>query len=124
VPWDHDRDLVTRMHKVPEGCHPPIEATNGRRYYSQAYTRLHRDGLARTITTNFHNPGSGRFLHYRLDRTLTIREAARVQGFRDDFGFTGRPGVQERQVGNAFPPLWAEAIAAHVTAELHDLLAA
>ncbi len=124
VPWDHGRDLVTRMHKVPEGCRPPIEATNGRRYYSQAYTRLHRDGLARTITTNFHNPGSGRFLHYRLDRTLTIREAARIQGFRDDFEFTGRPGVQERQVGNAFPPLWAEAIAAHVSTELHDFLSA
>ena len=91
---------------------------------SEACTRLHRDGLARTITTNFHNPGGGRFLHYGLDRTLTIREAARIQGFRDDFGFTGRPGVQERRVGNAFPPLWAEAIAAHVTAELHDFLAA
>lgn len=124
VPWDHGHELVTRMHKVPEGCRPPIEATNGRRYYSQAYTRLHRDGLARTITTNFHNPGSGRFLHYRLDRTLTIREAGRIQGFRDDFEFTGLRGIQERQVGNAFPPLWAEAIAAHVVAELHDFLSA
>ncbi len=124
VPWDHGHELVTRMHKVPEGCRPPLEATNGRRYYSQAYTRLHRDGLARTITTNFHNPGSGRFLHYRLDRTLTIREAARIQGFRDDFEFTGLRGIQERQVGNAFPPLWAEAIAAHVVAELHDFLSA
>ena len=121
-PWDHGKDLVERLRQVKEGCRPPIEATNGRRYYSQAYTRLHRKGLARTITTNFHNPGSGRFLHYQLHRTLTVREAARLQGFGDDFVFIGHPGRQERLVGNAFPPLWAESIASHITAELHDVL--
>jgi DNA (cytosine-5)-methyltransferase 1 len=121
-PWDHGKDLVERLRQVREGCRPPIEATNGRRYYSQAYTRLHRKGLARTITTNFHNPGSGRFLHYQLHRTLTVREAARLQGFGDDFVFIGHPGRQERLVGNAFPPLWAESIASHITAELHDVL--
>ena len=121
-PWDHGEDLVDRLRQVREGRRPPIEATNGRRYYSQAYTRLHRKGLARTITTNFHNPGSGRFLHYRLHRTLTVREAARLQGFGDDFVFIGHPGRQERLVGNAFPPLWAESIAAYITTELHDVL--
>lgn len=123
-PWDHGQDLVQRMRLVQEGCRPPIAATNGRRYYSQAYSRLHHQGLARTITTNFHNPGSGRFLHYRLPRTLTVREAARLQGFGDDFVFMGRSGWQERLVGNAFPPLWAETIAAHLATELHDVLAA
>ena len=121
-PWDHGKDLVERLRLVKEGCRPPIEATNGRRYYSQAYTRLHRKGLARTITTNFHNPGSGRFLHYQLHRTLTVREAARLQGFGDDFVFIGHPGRQERLVGNAFPPLWAESIASHIATELHDVL--
>ena len=123
-PWQHGRDLVERMRRVKEGCRPPLEATNGRRYYSQAYARLHRSGLARTITTNFHNPGSGRFLHYRNHRTLTVREAARLQGFHDDFAFIGHPGWQERLVGNAFPPLWAEAIARHVAGELQSVLAA
>jgi DNA (cytosine-5)-methyltransferase 1 len=121
-PWDHGKDLVERLRQVKEGCRPPIEATNGRRYYSQAYTRLHRRGLARTITTNFHNPGSGRFLHYQMHRTLTVREAARLQGFGDDFVFIGHPGRQERLVGNAFPPLWAESIASHIAAELHSVL--
>lgn len=121
-PWDHGRNLVDRLRQVKEGCRPPMEATNGRRYYSQAYARLHRDGLARTITTNFHNPGSGRFLHYRLHRTLTVREAARLQGFRDDFVFIGHQGWQERLVGNAFPPLWAESISSHIVTELHDIL--
>src|ERR1700731_1226187 len=54
-PWNHGRKLIERMSLVQEGCRPPLEATNGRRYYSQAYARLHRRGLARTITTNFHN---------------------------------------------------------------------
>ena len=40
----------------------------------------------------------------------------------DDFVFIGHPGRQERLVGNAFPPLWAESIASHIATELHDVL--
>ena len=87
-------------------------------YYSQAYTRLHRDGLARTITTNFHNAGSGRFTHYSASRTLTVREAARLQGIPDRFRFIGFPSWQERLVGNAFPQCWAREIAAHIKHQL------
>ncbi len=122
VPWNHRGDLTARMSLVPEGSRPPLEATNGRRYYSQAYTRLHRRGLARTVTTNFHNPGCGRYLHYQLNRTITVREAARLQGFSDDFVFVGHQSHQARVVGNAFPPLWAEAIARHIAIELAALL--
>jgi DNA (cytosine-5)-methyltransferase 1 len=120
--WGHRPELIERMSLVLEGCRPPAEATNNRRYYSQAYARLHRRGLARTITTNFHNPGCGRFLHYRLHRSLTVREAARLQGFRDEFLFIDHPGWQQRLVGNAFPPLWAEVIASHVADQLHEAL--
>ena len=51
-----------------------------------------------------------------------MREAARLQGFGDNFVFIGHPGRRGRIVGNAFPPLWAESIAAHITTELHDIL--
>jgi DNA (cytosine-5)-methyltransferase 1 len=120
--WGHSEALVRRMELVEEGCRPPTEASNNRRYYSQAYARLHRAGLARTVTTNFHNPGSGRFLHYAEHRSITVREAARLQGFADDFVFLDHPGWQERVVGNAFPPLWAEAIGAHVAHQLATVL--
>lgn len=122
--WRHGPDLVARLNKIEEGRRPPVDVTSGKRYYSQAYARLHRRGLARTITTNFHNPGSGRFLHYAQPRSLTIREAARLQGFRDDFRFIDHPSWQERLIGNAFPPLWAEVIARHVERQLGASLAA
>lgn len=113
-PWGHRRETVARMATVVEGAKPETSRT----YFSQAYARLHRRGLARTVTTNFHNPGSGRFWHYCRDRTITLREAARLQGFRDDFVFTGTRSERERQIGNAFPVIWAEAIAAHVWTQL------
>jgi DNA (cytosine-5)-methyltransferase 1 len=116
--WRHRPELVARMAAVPEGGASETE----KRYYSQAYARLHRRGLARTLTTNFHNPGCGRFTHYAEPRTLTVREAARLQGVQDSFEFIGHRSLQERLVGNAFPPLWAEAIGAHVAAELCERL--
>ena len=122
-PWRHSKEFMDRMATVPEGCRPPAAATNNRRYYSQAYTRLHRRGLARTITTNFHNPGCGRFLHYAEPRSLTVREAARLQGFDDGVQFIGHPSWQERVVGNAFPPLWAHLIGRHAADELAPALA-
>lgn len=82
-------------------------------YYSQAYARLHAKGIGFTITANFRNPGSGRFTHYRDKRSLTVREAARLQSFDDHFIFHGYENDQERHVGNAVPPLLAEAIARH-----------
>jgi DNA (cytosine-5)-methyltransferase 1 len=117
-PWGHRSATIDAMADVVEGG----QRANPSGYYSQAYARLHRRGLARTITTNFHNPGSGRFWHYRCDRTITIREAARLQGFSDDFVFTGTRPEQERQIGNAFPVVWAEALARHVLSEIGSAL--
>ncbi|MGD1088113.1 MAG: DNA cytosine methyltransferase [Verrucomicrobiota bacterium] len=51
----------------------------------QAYARLHPQGIGFTITANFRNPGSGRFTHYRDNRSITVREAARLQSFDDRF---------------------------------------
>lgn len=82
-------------------------------YFSQAYARLHPRGIGFTITAHFRNPGSGRFTHYRDNRSISIREAARLQSFDDRFIFHGYETDQERHVGNAVPPLLAEAIARH-----------
>lgn len=125
--WRHTQEMIERMRSVSEGGVPSGcdgWAGRNRHYYSQAYGRLHRRGLARTVTTNFHNPGSGRFTHYRVPRALTIREAARLQGFNDSFRFIRYRSWQERLIGNAFPPLWAQKIAAHVWDEVGSAIAA
>lgn len=82
-------------------------------YFSQAYARLHPCGVGFTITAHFRNPGSGRFTHYRDNRSITVREAARLQSFDDRFIFHGYDRDQERHVGNAVPPLLASALARH-----------
>lgn len=83
-------------------------------YFSQAYARLHADGIGFTVTAHFRNPGSGRFTHYRDNRSITVREAARLQSFDDKFHFAAvSESDQERHVGNAVPPLLAEALAKH-----------
>jgi DNA (cytosine-5)-methyltransferase 1 len=72
--------------------------------YSGAYGRLTRDMIAPTITRWVFHPGSGRWGHPEDVRILTIREAARIQGFEDRFVFTGTYNQQAGQLGNAVPP--------------------
>jgi site-specific DNA-cytosine methylase len=85
------------MGRVPEGG----RWRGGENYYSQCYGRLHRRGLARTITTYFPNPGSGRFWHPTENRALTLREAARIQGFEDEVIFLPPYSRSVDLVGNA-----------------------
>lgn len=113
----HSQAMLKKMKMIPEGGRNQELADEHRlrssegEYFSQAYARLHRHGIAQTITTYFHNPGSGRFTHYSDLRALTVREAARFQSFDDDFILTGKLEQQMRHIGNAVPVLLARAIA-------------
>jgi DNA (cytosine-5)-methyltransferase 1 len=71
--------------------------------------RLSWSGLAPTVDTRFGDPWY--FLHPTDDRGLTVREAARIQGFPDSFIFDGPMRAQYRMVGNAVPPPLATALA-------------
>jgi DNA (cytosine-5)-methyltransferase 1 len=86
--------------------------------FGGAYGRLEWDKPALTITTWVFHPGSGRFGHPRDDRTITMREAARLQSFRDTFHFTGSYNSQARQIGNAVPPLLARVLAEALAKQL------
>lgn len=118
---EHAEEFIEKkLKKIPEGgSNQDLDGRSrfdrGReiKYLSQAYGRLHRHGIAQTITAHFANPGSGRFLHYRDHRSITVREAARFQSFDDTFVFSGQHAEQQRQVGNAVPPLLARAFAEH-----------
>ena len=72
--------------------------------YSGAYGRLDYTSVAPTITRWVFHIGSGRFAHPREVRGLTMREAARIQSFSDDFHFVGSRNDQAGQNGNAVPP--------------------
>lgn len=54
------------------------------------------------------------FIHPSEDRSLTIRECARLQGFADEFEFFGPAAEQIKQIGNAIPPLLAQTFALHI----------
>ncbi len=78
--------------------------------HTKRYGRLRWDGLASTILTKC-DPHWGAYFHPDQDRTLTVREAARLQSFPDWFEFKGSRTDQYTQVGNAVPPLLGRAIA-------------
>ncbi|HKD07134.1 MAG TPA: DNA cytosine methyltransferase [Bryobacteraceae bacterium] len=76
------------------------------------YHRLSRDLPSYTITCSFTNVASGAFCHPLANRAITIREAARLQSFPDQFEFV--PTRLKDQIGNAVPPLLAEVLAEHI----------
>ena len=83
------------------------------------YHVLRRDEPSTTIIAHLYKDGN-RFIHYdsKQSRTITPREAARIQSFDDDFEFLGSRGNVYQMIGNAVPPMLAKAIAS----ALADLL--
>lgn len=78
--------------------------------HTKRYGRLRFDGLASTIMTKC-DPHWGPVFLPDQDRSLTVREAARLQSFPDHYRFLGSRVSQYEQVGNAVPPLLARAVA-------------
>lgn len=75
--------------------------------HSGAYGRMRWDEPAKTIITRFDTPSSGVYVHPERNRTITPREAARLQSFDDDYIFYGNKSSVIKQIGNAVPPLLA-----------------
>ncbi|MGE0142263.1 MAG: DNA cytosine methyltransferase [Planctomycetota bacterium] len=90
-------------------CH---KRSNG---FSDVYGRMAWDDVAPTITSGCHNPSKGRFLHPSQNRTITLREAAVLQGFPRRYRFNVEHGKEAiaLMIGNALPPPF---IAAHASA--------
>lgn len=75
------------------------------------FGRLWWDRPSVTIRTEFYKPEKGRYLHPEENRPITHREAARIQGFPDDFVFRGSKISIAKQIGNAVPVQLAQSIA-------------
>lgn len=104
----HSEKVKKIISMVPDGGNYkdlPDEYKNTRNFHV-AWTRFSSDKPAPTIDT-----GHRHHFHYKYNRVPTVRECARLQSFPDTFIFSGNKTQQFRQVGNAVPPLLAEAIA-------------
>lgn len=87
--------------------------------FDDKYARLRGDMPCKTIVSHLAKDGNA-YIHPREVRNITVREAARVQSFRDDYAFCGSPTDQWVQLGNAVPPLMSEAIARTFLRALKD----
>lgn len=92
----------SRMDADPEfelKCH-----SNGYSGHKDVYGRVIIHTPSNTITTGCNNPSKGRFVHPWKSHGITLRHAARLQTFPDDFVFFGSSTHQAKQIGNAVPP--------------------
>lgn len=78
--------------------------------FDDKYARLRGDRPCKTIVAHLAKDGNG-YIHPTQVRSISLREAARVQSFHDGYIFCGSPSDQWIQLGNAVPPVLAEAIA-------------
>jgi len=87
--------------------------------FDDKYKRLDWDRLSRTITAHIAKDGYS-YIHPEQDRTLTIREAARIQTFPDQFRFAGPPSAALKQIGNAVPPQLGEYLGTSILMSLEN----
>lgn len=117
VALKHTPKNIARYKLIPEGGRLPEESLPPelyRRNFGNTYKRLDRMRPALTMV-----PGNDAFpIHPSLNRSLTVREAARIQTFPDDMIFEGNRRQQGHQVGNAVPPLFSKKLADFVLEQL------
>lgn len=109
---DRTKEIIAM---VPDGGNYkdlPIELQNTRKVHI-AWTRLNSSRPSVTIDTgHFHH------FHYEYNRVPSARESARIQSFPDSFIFIGNKTSKLKQIGNAVPPLMAQAIAKEILKQL------
>lgn len=122
----HTEKLIKLMSFVPPGksafdvwdeIPEELRPTSG---FANSYGRIVANESAPTITRNFTTPSSAQCIHPLVDRALSLREGARAQSFDDTFRFFGSFTDNRLLIGNAVPPLLAEAVADSVKDALDE----
>ena len=87
-------------------------------HFSDTYGRMKWEDVAPTLTTGCTDITKGRYAHPTQHRAITLREAARLQSFPDNYIFQGNAGQIATQIGNAVPPAMMRNIALRLKAAL------
>ena len=119
---------VERIRATPEGGghrdwpeQLKLECHKGFSGYSDVYGRMSWDSPASGLTTRCTSYSNGRFGHPEQDRAISIREAACLQTFPEDFVFEGCMASMSRQIGNAVPVRLAKRLGDHFIEHLKDV---
>ena len=119
---------VERVKATPEGGgnrdwpeYLKLECHKGFSGYTDVYGRMSWNSPAPGLTTRCTSYSNGRFGHPEQDRAISIREAACLQTFPEDFVFEGCMASMARQIGNAVPIRLAELIGQQVIEHLKDV---
>ena len=110
----------------PRALRAPCHQRESGASYKSVYARMEWDKPSPTITTQCHNFGTGRFGHPEQDRAITLREAAILQSFPEDYRFV-QPEKEVmltplgRLIGNAVPPKLGEAVGECLAAHIANL---
>jgi DNA (cytosine-5)-methyltransferase 1 len=96
TPLNGSREDAGKIHELK--CH-----SGNYKGHKDVYGRILIHLPSNTMTTGCNNPSKGRFVHPWLNHGITLRHAARLQSFPDDFVFLGTTTQQARQIGNAVP---------------------
>jgi DNA (cytosine-5)-methyltransferase 1 len=109
------REGSAEYRRLRDSIVPPYDATK----FPNKWRKMWRDQPARTLMAHL---GKDSYSHIHYDssqaRTISVREAARLQSFPDGFMFCGTMNPAFRQIGNAVPPLMAGALAQQIMKEL------
>jgi len=104
---DRRAHLISLLEPGKKANSLPKEIWDNKR--PEKWRRLHPDWPSHTILAQMHRDLS-EWVHPRLNRWITVREAARLQSFHDGFVFVGSEWQQLKQIGNAVPPLMANVL--------------
>ena len=114
--WHRKKDIEVFSHMLPGSKWSELSKSDREKIgysnesFNDKWKRLPNDKPSWTITSHLSKDGY-MYIHPRQNRTISVREAARIQSFPDSFIFHGSRGAQFLQVGNAVPPLLSLAIA-------------
>lgn len=105
--------VIKRYNHIPQGGNwesIPARLMGNYKDKSRCHTGIYRRLQENEPSVVIGNYRKNMLVHPWEDRGLSVREAARIQSFPDDFVFKGSIGFQQQQVGNAVPPVLAKAI--------------